>query len=95
MFVRHKSIHVDPQLVAQQGIDVYRAVQGEGCMIITFPRSYHCGYNAGVNVAEAVNFAHPTWMEYGVKHRRCECELKHHYDYNVDVELFKRFLDLL
>ena len=92
MFVRHKSIHIDPQVVAEAGIEICRAKQNEGDMIITFPRAYHSGYNSGINVAEAANFAHPMWIEYGVKHKRCDCSDKDEYDNNVDVELFRRFV---
>ena len=90
--MRHRTIHVDPEIVAKSGIEVYRAEQKEGYLIVTFPRAYHSGYNSGLNVAEAANFAHPSWVEYGVKHRRCDCEDKYLFDYNVDVELLRRFV---
>ena len=91
MFVRHKSINIDPRVVAAAGIDVYRAEQNEGDMVITFPRAYHSGYNSGINVAEAANFAHPMWIEYGVKHKKCDCPDEDATNNIVDVELFRRF----
>jgi len=36
--------------------------------MITFPFSYHSGYNHGYNCAESTNFATKRWIEYG---KRC------------------------
>ena len=56
--------------------------QYAGEFIITFPRAYHAGFNHGYNMAEAVNFAPPDWLEIG---RKCV----EHYS------LMRRFLFIL
>ena len=42
-----------------------RMDQYAGEFIITFARGYHAGFNHGYNLAEAVNFAPPDWLELG------------------------------
>lgn len=38
-------------------------MQLPGQFIITLPSGYHCGFNAGFNTNEAVNFAPDNWLE--------------------------------
>ena len=54
-------------LLQAHGIPVHRADQCAGEFMITFPRGYHAGFNHGYNLAEAVNFAPPDWLEMGRK----------------------------
>ena len=48
-----------------EGVPVYRTDQHAGEFVVTFPKSYHGGFNTGFNVAEAVNFAPPDWLRFG------------------------------
>jgi hypothetical protein len=52
-------------------------------LMVIFPNVYHSGFNTGLNVAEAVNFFHPSWVPFGRKSINCpkECGfLKIDYD---------------
>lgn len=44
-------------------------MQSPNEFIIAFGGSYHCGFNFGVNVAEAVNYGTIKWIE---KLKKCE-----------------------
>lgn len=54
-------------MVLTEGVKVHRAVQRAGDFVITFPKAYHMGFCHGFNIGEAVNFAHPDWIEEGAK----------------------------
>ena len=43
---------------------VLRMIQFKGEFIITFPAAYHSGFNWGFNIAEAINFATPVWLNH-------------------------------
>lgn len=43
-------------------MQIVRTDQHAGEFVITFPRSYHSGFNQGYNFAEAVNFCAPEWV---------------------------------
>ncbi|ORX93354.1 JmjC-domain-containing protein [Basidiobolus meristosporus CBS 931.73] len=72
-FLRHKTFHISPTILAHHSIPVYKCVQKEGEFIITFPHGYHSGYNLGYNCAESVNFALENWVEIGKKAKPCKC----------------------
>ena len=43
---------------------------------LVLPYSYHCGFNLGYNIAEAVNYATVDWIPFGEKSINCDCERK-------------------
>ncbi|KAL8498431.1 hypothetical protein ACS0TY_021673 [Phlomoides rotata] len=56
---------LNPSVLRKKGVPVYSIVQEPGNFVITFPRSYHGGFNLGLNCAEAVNFATADWLPHG------------------------------
>lgn len=72
-FLRHKTFLVSPSLLAHHGIKVNRLVHHQGEFVITFPFGYHSGYNLGYNCAESVNFATPSWLNFGRDAKKCDC----------------------
>ncbi|KER33994.1 hypothetical protein T265_00193 [Opisthorchis viverrini] len=72
-FLRHKCVLISPSVLAEAGIPTRKMVQKSGEFMITFPYAYHAGFNLGLNVAEAVNFALPRWLEFGKKATLCTC----------------------
>ncbi|GAX16546.1 jumonji domain-containing protein 2 [Fistulifera solaris] len=72
-FLRHKRCLISPAILKKAGIRYQTAVQFPGEAIITFPASYHFGFNMGFNVAEATNFGVPEWLPFGRKASVCLC----------------------
>uniref|UniRef100_A0A6G1S6U7 [histone H3]-trimethyl-L-lysine(9) demethylase n=1 Tax=Aceria tosichella TaxID=561515 RepID=A0A6G1S6U7_9ACAR len=72
-FLRHKTTLISPQVLKKYSIPFSRCTQEAGQFMITFPYSYHSGYNNGFNIAEATNFATEHWIDFGKWASRCEC----------------------
>ena len=84
-FIRHKNLMISPSILQKAKIPHVRAIQYQGEFIITFPRSYHGGFNTGFNIAEAVNFATKRWIPIGRRSRWCKCE---DWTFRIDMDLF-------
>lgn len=42
--------------------------------MLTQTSAYHTGFNMGFNMAEAVNYCTPEWLNVFTKMRRCRCQ---------------------
>mmetsp|Transcript_9002 Transcript_9002/g.26756 ORF Transcript_9002/g.26756 Transcript_9002/m.26756 type:complete len:616 (-) Transcript_9002:1306-3153(-) len=88
-YLRHKRSLVSPAVLKKAGIPYTMTVQYPGDAIITFPGSYHSGFNTGFNVAEATNFATPEWIPYGRTAKVCNCRPD---SVRMDVNKFENLL---
>ncbi|KAL3316413.1 Lysine-specific demethylase 5A [Cichlidogyrus casuarinus] len=60
--LHHITTIMNPNILQNEGVPVYRTDQYAGEFVVTFPRAYHAGFNQGFNFAEAVNFCLPNWV---------------------------------
>ena len=88
-YMRHKRALISPAILKKAGIPFTTTVQYPGDAMITFPRSYHFGFNTGFNVAEATNFAVPEWVPYGRQANICLCRPD---SVRIDMSKFERLL---
>ncbi len=73
-FLRHKIALISPEVLQTYGVPVVKMVHRAREIIVVFPYAYHCGFNHGFNIAESTNFANERWIEYGKRHRPCDCK---------------------
>jgi len=75
-FIRHKTTMMDPYLLKRKipDLKIHKIVQNPGEFVVTFPAAYHSGFNWGLNIAEAVNFATPRNVEILANCNRCKCQ---------------------
>lgn len=88
-YMRHKRALISPAILKKAGIKFTTTVQYPGDAMITFPGSYHFGFNTGFNVAEATNFAVPEWVPYGRLAKICLCRPD---SVRIDMGKFERLL---
>ena len=69
---------------------MHKVVHREREFVISRAGAYHAGFNAGFNIAEAVNFALSNWLEVvkeGVSSCKCSKD-----SVTIDIEKFKQVL---
>ena len=84
-FLRHKQYLISPKKLQAHRVPYCQGAQRAGEFMITFPRGYHWGFNSGANVAEAVNFALPNWIEHAKHASACRCIRD---SVHIDMEVF-------
>ncbi|KAK3917043.1 putative lysine-specific demethylase 4A [Frankliniella fusca] len=68
-------------------------VQEAGEAVVLYPDAAHMGWNAGWNMAEAINFGTVSWIEHGMQSLRCQCLPQQvHLDLRKIVAAFKPHL---
>lgn len=85
-FLRHKTSLISPSRLKDCAIPYHTAVQEKGEFMITFPGSYHQGFNHGFNIAEATNFATERWIEVARDARICHCQPD---SVKIDMDIFE------
>ena len=76
---------MSPSKLEYNGIRVSTGVQRKGEFMVTFPGTYHAGFNHGFNCAEAVNFASPRWVPLGRQAGFCNCRGSDTVRFDVDA----------
>jgi hypothetical protein len=61
-----------------------------GLSVITFPGSYHFGFNTGFNIAESTNFAVPEWIPLGMQADICMC---HPHSVRIQMDRVRSLLE--
>ncbi|CAM9569635.1 unnamed protein product, partial [Scytosiphon promiscuus] len=85
-YMRHKTTMISPLQIQRAGIAYCTAVQEAGEFMITFPGSYHGGFNHGFNLAESTNFALDRWIRQGRGAGYCRCSP---HSVRIDVDRFE------
>ncbi|KAF4375692.1 hypothetical protein F8388_014414, partial [Cannabis sativa] len=65
-----KTTMFPPNILLQNNVPIYKAIQKPGEFVITFPKAYHSGFSHGFNCGEAVNFAIGDWFSFGEEARQ-------------------------
>lgn len=86
-FIRHKTTLIHPDRLLSQGIKLRRAIQRPREYVISRAAAYHSGFNGGYNIAEAVNFALPAWLDVAEGAKSCKCVRD---SVTINIPQFKR-----
>ena len=88
-FLRHKTTLIDPTTLIKNGVKLRKIVQKPREFVIARAAAYHAGFNSGFNIAEAVNFAMPAWLDIADNVSYCKCAKD---SVRIDMNLFRKRL---
>ncbi|KAF8821913.1 histone lysine demethylase JMJC1/KDM5D/JARID1D [Cardiosporidium cionae] len=61
------TVQLSPSILLNNKVPVYRAIQNENEFILLWPRTFHAGFNSGLNCNEACNIAPAFWLDTGYR----------------------------
>lgn len=75
-FLRHKENYIDPYKLKRDypRLRISKMYQDQNEISLAFSEGYHCGFNTGFNIAEAINYATSAWLPKINKFRGCRCK---------------------
>ena len=88
-FLRHKTTLIEPTTLIKHGVKLHKIVQKPREFVIARAAAYHAGFNSGFNIAEAVNFAMPSWLDIADNVSYCKCAKD---SVRIDMNLFRKRL---
>lgn len=73
--MRHKTTLINPYSLKRQypELKISKIEHKKGEFILVFGGAYHCGFNFGFNIAEAVNYGTVDWLRQVFDAKPCEC----------------------
>jgi hypothetical protein len=74
--LRHKTTLLNPYSLKKKypELRLSKMEHKPGEFMLVLGGSYHCGFNFGFNIAEAVNYGTKSWLSKLVNFRPCTCE---------------------
>lgn len=74
-FLRHKTTVINPYILKQKypELKISKMEHTAGEFMLVFGGAYHCGFNFGFNLAEAVNYATLSWLKQLASCKSCKC----------------------
>ena len=87
--LQHKSLLIDPSFLRSNSIEFCRIEQKVNEIIVIFPGTYHCYFDAGFNVCETVKYALPSWLSFQRRTPRlCSCLHSHSLTAQINRQYF-------
>ena len=68
---------------------MHKVTHREREFVVARASAYHAGFNSGFNIAEAVNFALPSWLDVAEKVTSCQCQKD---TVKINVDYMKRIM---